>query len=198
MNGFVDALRRCPAPLAGAALMWGAVCNPVALVATYAVLGPRALLARTIGGGVAAAAVALLWLREHDNARECGVHRECHGPDMSERVESALRALVPAAVIASIVLVVAPDGLRAHMSPLFAAIVGALISPCSTADPVLARALCVAPAAQAAFVVAAQCADVRQILLMARSYGMRHALFAMLSGATGCVCAASIASLLQR
>jgi hypothetical protein len=199
MNGFVDALRRCPAPLAGAALTWGAVCNPVALVATATVLGPCALLARAIGGGVAAAAVAVLWLRARrlTNTRTAP-HRCLTNDDLSERVERALRSLVPAAVVASISLVAAPVSLREHMSPLAAAIAGALISPCSTADPVLARALCVAPAAQAAFIVAAQCADLRHVSLMARSYGVRHALFALLSGAIGCACAASLAWVLQR
>jgi len=199
MNGFVDALRRYPAPLAGAALTWGAVCNPVALFATAAVLGPHALLARTIGGSIAAAAVAVLWWRAHDFVRKSGAGGACHAAgDISERVERALRSLVPASVVASIVLVVAPVGVREHINPLAAAVLGALISPCSTADPVLARALCITPAAQVAFVVAAQCVDVRQISLLARTYGIRHALLAILSGAIGCACAASIASMPQR
>ncbi|MBV8171198.1 MAG: hypothetical protein JO219_04615, partial [Candidatus Eremiobacteraeota bacterium] len=82
MNGFVDALRHCPPPLAGAALMWGAACNPAALLATLSVLGPRALLARAVGGAVAATTVALLWSmlrgahKWHAAARACAMHAD--------------------------------------------------------------------------------------------------------------------------
>ena len=188
MNGFAVALRSCKPAIAGMALTWGAVCNPIALVATATVLGGHLLVARIIGGGVAAGTLGLLW-RLGGDAKDC-LHDACApAAGVAAHLEDGLRLLLPAAFVGSVVIVMAPDVLGTHMSPLFAAIAAALLSPCSTADPVLAKVLAVSGPAQAAFVVAAQCADVRQLALLSRHFGVRRAALAALAGAAGCLTA---------
>jgi uncharacterized membrane protein YraQ (UPF0718 family) len=188
MNGFAAALRRCGPAVAGMALTWGAACNPIALIATATILGSHVLAARLIGGGVAAAVLGLLWrtLRTAENA-----DRHAHPPDsdIASHLGDGLRLLLPAAFLGSAALVLAPGALRAHASPLVAALAGALLSPCSTADPVLAKVLTISASSQAAFVVAAQCADVRQLALLSRHFGFRRAALAAAAGAAGCVAA---------
>ena len=200
MNGFAAALRRCRPDVAGMALTWGAVCNPIALAATATVLGPHVLTARIIGGIVAAATVGLLW-QIGAGASGCAQggaqahdHHSCAtAATIASHLEDGLRLLLPAALAGSTALVVAPDVLRVHSSPIIAAIAGALLSPCSTADPVLAKVLAVSGSAQAAFIVAAQCADVRQLALLSRRFGARRAAFAALAGAAGCIAGAAVA-----
>jgi uncharacterized membrane protein YraQ (UPF0718 family) len=189
MNGFAAALRRCGPAIAGMALTWGAVCNPVALVATATVLGGRVLAARVIGGLIAAATIGLLW-RIDATVGNTGDHATCApAADIAFHLEAGLKLLLPAAFVGSAALVLAPDLLRTHSSPLFAALAGALLSPCSTADPILAKVLAVSVPAQAAFVVASQCADVRQLVLLSRYFGGRRAALAALAGVAGCVAA---------
>jgi uncharacterized membrane protein YraQ (UPF0718 family) len=189
MNGFAAALRRCRPAIAGMALTWGAACNPIALISTATILGSHVLAARLIGGGVAAATLGLLW-RTDPSAESAGSHDACaRSADVAIHLGDGLKLLLPAAFAGSAALVLAPDVLRTHASPLFAAIAGALLSPCSTADPVLAKVLAVSASSQAAFVVAAQCADVRQFALLSRYFGLRRAVLAVAAGAAGCIAA---------
>ena len=188
MNGFAAALRRCGPAVAGMALTWGAVCNPIALIATATILGGHVLVARLIGGGVAAAVLGLLW-RTIRSAEKTDRHAHPPDPDIASHLEDGLRLLLPAAFLGSAALVLAPSALRAHDSPLLAALAGALLSPCSTADPVLAKVLAASVSSQAAFVVASQCADVRQLALLWRHFGSRRAVLAAAAGAAGCVAA---------
>jgi uncharacterized membrane protein YraQ (UPF0718 family) len=192
MNGFAAALRRCGATIAGMALTWGAVCNPIALWATATILGTHVLAARLIGGAVATATLGLLWRADH-HVDDAGGHHTCiPAANVAVHLEDGLRLLLPAAFAGSAALVLAPNLLRAHASPFFAALAGAVLSPCSTADPVLAKVLAVSASSQAAFVVAAQCADLRQLAVLARHFGMRRAVLAAVAGAAGSL-AASIA-----
>jgi uncharacterized membrane protein YraQ (UPF0718 family) len=189
MNGFASGLRRCKPAVAGAALMWGAACNPIALIATATVLGGHVLAARIVGGIVAAATVGVLW-RVGATSGTIEDHTTCApASDIASHLEDGLKLLLPAAFAGSTALVSAPDVLHFHASPFFAAIAGSLLSPCSTADPVLAKALAVSAPAQAAFVVAAQCADVRLLVLATRHFGRRRAALAAVAGAAGCLAA---------
>jgi len=192
MNGFAAALRGCRIPVAGAALTWGSVCNPFALAATAAVLGHHLLTARIAGGLVAAAGVALAWSLCPSDAPASHAH-PCAAQAISLRdhLESALRLLLPAACGASLALVVAPRG-ELH-SPIVAAIAGALLSPCSSADPILAKLVARSPHAQAAFIIAAQCLDLRQLSLLRRHFGAARMLLACVAGAAGCAAAAALA-----
>jgi uncharacterized membrane protein YraQ (UPF0718 family) len=195
MNGFATALRGCPVPLAGAALTWGAVCNPFALAATAAVLGHHLLYARIVGGLFAAAVVAASWsLKSSDQVAPPHVHA-CAAQDTSlqDHLERALRLLLPAACCASLALAVVPHGGDALHSPFIAAIAGAVLSPCSSADPMLAKLFTQSQPSQAAFMIAAQCLDLRQLALLQRHFGNARTLLACLSGAAGCVAAAALA-----
>jgi uncharacterized membrane protein YraQ (UPF0718 family) len=192
MNGFAAALRRGEPAVAGMALTWGAVCNPIALIATATILGSHVVAARLIGGGVAAVVLGVLW-RTIRTADKADRHVHPSDPDVATHLENGLRLLLPAAVVGSAALVLAPGALHAHDSPLLAALAGALLSPCSTADPVLAKVLAASGASQAAFVVAAQCADVRQLALLSRHFGSRRAVLAAAAGAAGCIAAVIVA-----
>jgi len=209
MNGFASALRRCPPIVAGMSLVWGAVCNPVALFATGLILGSRVLAARMIGGAVAALLIGVLWrwttaLRPHDGRHACRpddvnasrsprAKSSATAATIASHVEDGLRLLLPAAFAASAVLVLLPALVRHHASPAVAAIAAALLSPCSTADPILAKVIAGSPAAEAAFVIAAQCADVRQIVLLARHFGARRAALAAFAAVVGCLAAVFVA-----
>ena len=193
MNGFAPALRHCSAPLAGAALVWGAACNPVALVATAMVLGRHVLYARAAGGFAAACLVALAWCFVREREPRPQRADECRRGDLCASAERAVLSLVPAALIAAAVVTAFPALVRATASPWSAGLAGALLSPCSSADPMLARIFARAPAAQAAFVIAGQCLDLRQSLLVARTFGARRALLAWLCGTIGCIVAAAAA-----
>jgi uncharacterized membrane protein YraQ (UPF0718 family) len=196
MNGFAVVLRRYRPSLAGMALTWGAVCNPLALVATAVVLGNRVLEARVVGGVVCATAVGLLWHRRGsaESATATKVSHACSPSisDIASHCEDGLMWLLPAALLGSALLVLLPDVLHAHSSPIFAFLTAALLSPCSTADPVFARVLAASSSSQAVFVVAAQCADVRQLALLTRHFGGRRAALAALASAAGCLAAAAV------
>ncbi len=195
MNGFAAALRGCRVPLAGAALTWGATCNPLTLAITAAVLGHHLLYARMAGGLVAATAVAVSWSVTSSERMAAAHAHLCAAQDISLRdhLESALRLLVPAACGASLALAVVPHPADAFHSPLVAAIAGAVLSPCSSADPMLAKLLARSQPSQAAFMIAAQCLDVRQLALLQRHFGSVRTLLACLSGTAGCVVAAALA-----
>jgi uncharacterized membrane protein YraQ (UPF0718 family) len=194
MNGFARSLRSLPAPFASCVILWGSCCNPIALFATYQILGSRLTLARIAGALMAALIAGVLQRAFRANwtvDAACDSHATALGP--IAHLENGLKLLLPAALISSTVLAFFPDLMRLHASPLLAAIAGAVLSPCSTADPILARTFSASTAAQAAFVVAAQCLDVRQLGLLRRCFGSPGVGIALVAGALGCVVAAMVA-----
>ena len=178
MNGFATFLRHVPRPAAAFTLMWGSCCNPVALVSTAALLGPRVLTGRLVAGCVAAMLAALAWSRRVPDPT--GVHVSCETQPVSftRAAGDALLSFSFAAAVGALTLSLAPAFLH-HAPTAIAALAGGLLSPCSSADAMLARVLFVRPDAQLAFVIAAQCADVRQLTLMTRTFGLVHALLAV-------------------
>lgn len=186
LAGFAPALARARPASAGFALAWGAAANPAALLATHAVLGDRALLARLGGAAVAATLSAALWsarARQPATRDACGAHRGA-----ADRIAAAFGPLALTAVCAA-ALILVPRADEALRSPMAAAAAGAILSPCSTADAVLARVLVHGAGGQAAFVIAAQCVDVRQLTVIARHFGAAAAAAAAIAGAAGCVIA---------
>jgi uncharacterized membrane protein YraQ (UPF0718 family) len=190
LAGFAPALRRSPPAVAGFAIAWGAIAGPSALIATRAAGGDRLLEARVVGACVTAALTALAWgiAKRRDDVPECDASSQ--HPSIVERVCNAFGGLAACASAAAALLVAAPGLLGGLTNPFVAALIGSLLSPCSTADAVLARVLVHDRASQAAFVIAAQAIDVRQLSTILRVFGWRHALLAALAGAAGCAVAA--------
>ena len=197
-SGYASAFA-CEAPaLAGFALAWSAAAGPAALFATHAVLGTRMLVARLAGAAVASTLTSAAW---HVDARigrrvaleRVRTHGHPHVPAVSStcgNVASALGALAMCAIVATAALACFGGALHALSSPLLSAVAGALLSPCSTSDAVLARVLVRDAPAQATFVIAAQTFDVRQLATLARVFGARRAALAGLAGVAGCAAAA--------
>jgi uncharacterized membrane protein YraQ (UPF0718 family) len=185
MNGFVNALSRAPAPLAAFAIVWAATCNPIALLATHAVLGNRVLIGRIVGTVMAASITALAWtvLRPVSSATFGRCRAKC--PTAFELFGAGLIALAPAAVIAATVITLVPVS-RVAIGVWPAAALGAVMSPCSTADAILARVLVSKPAAQTAFVLAAQMLDFRQLALLYRTFGTPRTIAAVVAAIAGC------------
>jgi uncharacterized membrane protein YraQ (UPF0718 family) len=184
-------LHRCPPTLAGFALTWGAACNPIALLATATVLGRHVLAARMAGALAASLAVAALWAMIAARTAPDEPLELCHANDaLPAHVATAVRLLLPAAILASLALVLLPDIVHARAMPLLSAAIGALLSPCSTADAILAKVIGAGAPAQAAFVIASQSLDARQFFLLRRHYGTVRALLAWFAGAAGCATAA--------
>lgn len=190
LTGFASALRHTAPGVAGFAIAWGAIAGPSALIATHAAGGDRLLEARVAGALVAATLTALLWsvARRRVDIPGCGAPAEF--PSIVERVFAALSGLAASAFGAAALLVAAPRVLGSLSTPLVAALAGSLLSPCSTADAVLARVLVHDRASQAAFMIAAQSIDVRQLSTIWRVFGWRHTLLAALAGCAGCAVAA--------
>jgi hypothetical protein len=179
MNGFARALT------------WGAACNPIALLATATVLGRHVLAARMAGALAASLAVAALWAMIAARTAPDEPLELCHANDaLPAHVATAVRLLLPAAILASLALVLLPDIVHARAMPLLSAAIGALLSPCSTADAILAKVIGAGAPAQAAFVIASQSLDARQFFLLRRHYGTVRALLAWFAGAAGCATAA--------
>ena len=116
-----------------------------------------------------------------------------HRPHIIGDLASALRAIAWAAAAAIAVKAVVPTASLAHMNAASAALLGALLSPCSTADPLLAAAILRDARAQLAFMLAAQCLDVRQMLLMLRHFGVAKMAAAAACAAGACALAAFFA-----
>jgi len=190
-NSFAGALRRSPPPLAGFALSWSAACGPVALFATHAVLGPRLLAARIAGGAVAALFTALLW-RWARIGGESACDSHARPEPAAELFVAALRNLAVAGAVAAMWAAAAPS-MRLHPHGVMAAAIGALLSPCSTSDPILARVLFSHGSDQAAFCIAAQCIDVRQLAMLRHRFGLAAMVLAFAAGAAGCAAAALVA-----
>jgi len=195
MNGYASAIARAPLPVAGFAMTWAAACSPVSLFATHAILGERLLWARVAGTLVAAVCTSVGWsVLGRSNARACCDHRSSGASSAIDHFGNGALALVPAAAFAGIALTWWPNVLRAHASAATSALLAALLSPCSTADAVLARVLTASAGAQAAFVIAAQLLDARQLALVVRVFGPARAGVAALSAALGCAVAVFVAS----
>jgi len=192
--GYAYAFVRQPPALAAFALVWSAAAGPAALFATYNALGPHLLVARIVGAFAASTLTALLWAVDRRRTETNASMRRGHScrtsavypvPPLRDRVTTALGALAVSALSATTVLVVFGH-FAASSSPFVAAASGALMSPCSTSDAVIARVLVHRPASQIAFVLASQTIDVRQLATFARVFGARRAALAAVAGAAGC------------
>jgi uncharacterized membrane protein YraQ (UPF0718 family) len=106
---------------------------------------------------------------------------------------AALNGVAYAATAAVAMKLFAPAALFAHVAPAGAALLGALLSPCSTADPLMAAALMHDARAQLAFMLAAQCLDVRQLLLVLRHFGVSRVVAAAVCSASACAIATKFA-----
>ncbi|HEY5093647.1 MAG TPA: permease [Candidatus Eremiobacteraceae bacterium] len=116
-----------------------------------------------------------------------------HRPDLPGELAAALAGIAFAAAAAVAAKIIVPAAAFAHLSPAGAALLGALLSPCSTADPLLAAALTQHARAQISFMLAAQCLDVRQMLLLQRHFGTARMTAAAGSAAIACVLATMFA-----
>ncbi len=173
MNAYATSLRGTRPSLAAFAVVWGSCCNPLALVATANILGPRLLACRVA-----------CWLHRSD-ADGFGVvsfGRRARGAWLCEIADdywesftrfagAAFASFSFAAAIGAVCMAFTTGTATIAAPPVFAAIAGALLSPCSSADPLLARTLFVSARDQLAFIVAAQCLDVRQVALLWRTFG---------------------------
>ena len=200
-SGYARALARGSLPLAGFALVWNAAAGPAALFSTRAVLGSHILVARVAGGLVASALTAASWCAgggahvrrslEHGSADD--EHARPAWTSICTHAASTLGALAVTALVATLALGSIGDAIAALSSPVLAAAAGALLSPCSTSDAVLARVLVRDAPAQAAFVIASQTIDLRQLATIARVFGPRRAVLAAIAGLAGCATAAVLA-----
>ncbi len=152
------------------------------------------LVLRVCGGLIAAGLSAIVSSTAEPAAR-------CSGDSSAEHIASrfsvaaatALSSLCAAACLSALLLVYRPHAL-AGATPAAAAIFGSLLSPCSTADAVLAGAFFREPQAQVSFILASQALDFRQLALVRRAFGpaamLRSAAAALAALATACALAA--------
>jgi len=188
--GYASAFARESPALAGFVLVWSSAAGPAALLGTYDALGEHLLFARLAGAIAAATLTAAMWSLAFRRARaeDRRAHDPCHetaSPALCGRIASALGALAVSASLATVALTI--FGHNAVLSsPVIAAAGGALMSPCSTADAVIARVLVHRSPSQIAFVLAAQTIDIRQLATFARVFGARHCVLAAVAGAAGC------------
>ncbi|HEV2037094.1 MAG TPA: hypothetical protein VGQ96_00690 [Candidatus Eremiobacteraceae bacterium] len=187
INAYATQLR-CERPsVAAFAVVWGSCCNPLALFSTATILGPHLLCSRLIAGTIAATLTALAWAR-------LPVAKVTHA--CQERVDfwesflgfarGGIASFAVAACVSSAFMALFAKAPPAH-GFAGAALLGALLSPCSSADPLLARVLFRDPATELTFIVASQCLDVRQVMLVRRCFGTAHALRAAAAAVLACV-----------
>jgi|HubBroStandDraft_4_1064222.scaffolds.fasta_scaffold250550_1 hypothetical protein len=192
LSGFAASMKRTAPAVAGFSLTWGAIAGPAALFATHVALGDRMVAARLAGAAVAASLTGAAWRWcipiRRDDAPGCAKAEPLH-----VHLGKALAALALTAAGAASVVTYAPFAYASLAHPCAAALAGALLSPCSTADAVIARVLVHGRCAQAAFIVAAQCVDIRQLATIARHFGSARAFVAAIAGCAGCVAAALVA-----
>jgi uncharacterized membrane protein YraQ (UPF0718 family) len=197
LNGFARALVRAQPALAGFALTFAAAASPASLAVTYTAFGMRMTLARAAGALVAAALTATAWhfVRASVGSTNVGptfMVGQDHHPrkhDETRDLAAALGGVAFAAATAIAAKTLAPAAAIAHLTPAGAALFGALLSPCSTADPLLAGTLLQETRAQLSFMLAAQCLDVRQLLLVFRHFGAARAGATAACAAIACVIA---------
>jgi uncharacterized membrane protein YraQ (UPF0718 family) len=192
LNGFADALSHTDPALAGFVLTFAAIASPAALAVTYATLGAHMTVIRLFGAAVAAVLTAFVWrvvpARAPNRRHACEIDS---GP--SQLLSSALAGVLCAACAAAAAKQLLPPQFLAHVSPAGVAATGALLSPCSTADPFMAASLLREVRDQAAFVIAAQGASVRQLLLLARCFGIARSTAAAACCAVACTAAVALA-----
>lgn len=198
LNGFAGALALAHPALAGFALTFAAAASPASLAVTYAAFGLHMTAARAAGGAIAAALTAATWsfvarpgvLGQAVLGQASLAHAE-HHPDLPAELAAVLTGIAFAAAAAVAAKMIVPAAALAHMTPASAALLGALLSPCSTADPLLAATFTQNARAQLSFMLAAQCLDVRQMLLVQRHFGI-----ACMAAAAGCaIVACALATL---
>jgi uncharacterized membrane protein YraQ (UPF0718 family) len=114
-------------------------------------------------------------------------------PTTLDDLAAALSGVAYAATTAVAIKTFVPAALFAHVAPTGAALLGALLSPCSTADPLMAAAFMRDARAQLAFMLAAQCLDVRQLLLVLRHFGVARMVAAAVCAAIACAIATMFA-----
>ena len=192
MNAAASALRAAPKALAAFALVWGSCCNPAALWCTALVLGWRMMVYRVVSGLVLAVVTALLWTKLPDTPRARASERMGLTDTFVRSTVGALSSFALAAAVGSVAEVYLPVATHAA-TPLFATVAGTLLSPCSSADAVLARTMFTGTHAQLAFILASQCADYRQIALVRRWFGPTYAWAAGLSAAAIITAASHVA-----
>ena len=188
--GYASAFVRESPALAGFVLVWSSAAGPAALLGTYHALGQHLLFARLAGAFVAATLTAAMWSLAFRNDRAEGqrANHPCHesaSPALCGRIASALGALAVSASFATLALTVFGHS-AVLSSPAIAAAGGALMSPCSTADAVIARVLVHRSPSQIVFVLAAQTIDIRQLTTFTRVFGPRRSGLAALAGIAGC------------
>jgi len=193
MNAYAPSLRAMPSWLAAYAIVWASCCNPLALVTTATVLGPHMLYSRLVAGAIAATLTALAWSR-------LPAARSPHECEPSGFLDSfvalagtGIASFAVAAALSAACLAFHPDVARGS-GAFGAAVAGALLSPCSSADAVLARVLFERPGAQLAFMIAAQCCDIRQLWLLGRCFGVAHAVRASCAALLACTMGYLLAS----
>jgi hypothetical protein len=187
MNAYATSLRSARPSLAALAVVWGGCCNPLALIATATILGPRLLVCRLACGCIAATLTALAWSRSGaiPPAHGCAIADD-YWQAFTRFAGGAVMSFSLAAAISAVCLAFTTGSATFTAPPAFAAIAGAMLSPCSSADPLLARTLFVSAQDQLAFVVAAQCLDVRQIALLWRTFGPARATQACCAAIAAC------------
>jgi uncharacterized membrane protein YraQ (UPF0718 family) len=203
LNGFAGALAGLRPAISGFALTFAAAASPVSLAVTYAAFGTRMTIARAAGALIAAALTAAAWSvvptitvgRPMINIGTTLVGRPMIniGTTILDDLAAALSGVTYAATAAVSVKLLIPAALFAHVAPAGAALLGALLSPCSTADPLMAAAFLREAQAQLAFMLAAQCLDVRQLLLVLRHFGVSRMVAAAVCAATACAIATEFA-----
>ncbi|HXW51567.1 MAG TPA: hypothetical protein VEJ41_06210 [Candidatus Acidoferrales bacterium] len=187
---YTGVLSRISPALASCTLTLGACCNPLALFVTWIALGPRLTWARAACGLAIALCTALAWRLIPGCSAMSRSSPEHAG--LAERFACAIAqgysAFALAAVAASLAIALHAARVIGH-SAFAAAALGALMSPCSSADALLARALFTQPKCELAFVIAAQCLDVRQALVLVRAVGARRAFGALATSMVACTIA---------
>jgi uncharacterized membrane protein YraQ (UPF0718 family) len=209
LNGFAGALARLQPALAGFALTLAAAASPVSLAVTYAAFGMHMTIARAAGALLAASLTSAAWSATIVVPTDNVVPTFMVGRPIDNVVPifmvgrpisfvladlaDALRGVAYAATAAAAIKTLVPVALFAHIGPAGAALLGALLSPCSTADPLMAAAFMRNTHAQLAFMLAAQCLDVRQMLLVLRHFGRSRMIAAACCAACACALAAMYA-----
>jgi hypothetical protein len=97
-----------------------------------------------------------------------------------------LSSFAQAAALSCAALAIAPKLLQSVHNPVLAGMAGALLSPCSSADALLAAMFFRTRAQQLVFIVAAQCLDTRQLSLLAQTFGPAHTIRAAIAALAGC------------
>ncbi|HLJ83237.1 MAG TPA: hypothetical protein VKT51_03540 [Candidatus Eremiobacteraceae bacterium] len=194
LNGYADALARATAPVAGFVLTFAAIASPLALAMTCAVFGVRVAVMRAAGAALSAGltAFALRFVSIGGSARGSDCSRESHAPaTVASQLTSALSGILISAILAAGAKALVPASFFTHVPYGGAAAMALIFSPCSSADPLMAAALLRDPHSQMAFMLCAQGAGLRQLMLLARTFGPARAIAA--AACSGIACALIIA-----